>query len=175
MNFPLIALLVLALVQSDTTALVEAAKDAKARRKTGGRRVITNADLARSRGKIIQRKPEDLPPLPPVESLIEKHEAERKAKALLEEQVRVLDEAIAALEKEVAMIEQIYFETHDLDYRDKELVARFTEAKAKLDKVRAEREALVPDGAAPAQGGAAAASAAEVQTEIRRPERPPLH
>ena len=174
MNLPLVALLVLALAQSDTTALVEAAKDGKAKRKTGGRRVITNADLAKSKGKVIQRKPEDLAPLPPVESLIDKHEAQRKAKAKLDEQLRVLDVTIAALEKEVAAIEQAYFEAHDLDYRDKELVAKFTEAKAKLDKARAEREGLDPQASTPT-GGSAAASAAEVQTDIRRPERPPLH
>src|SRR5688572_2587342 len=170
MNIPVLALLVLALAQSDTPALVEAAKDAKAKRKaTGTRRVITNADLAKSKGKVIQRKPEDLPPLPPVESLLEKHEAARKAKAALDEQLRVLDETTAGLEKEVAAIEHAYFETHDLDSRDKELVAKFTEAKAKLDKARSDREALVPDG------GAAAASAAESTDDNPRPERPPLH
>ena len=145
MNAPVIALLILALAQqSDTTALVEAAKDAKAKRKTSGtRKVITNSDLAKSKGKVIQRKPEDLKPLPPVESLIEKHEAERKAKALSDEQTRVLNETIATLEKEVAAIERAYFETHDLDYRDKELVAKFAEVKAKLDAAKAERDRVV--------------------------------
>ena len=152
MNLPIIALLVLALAQSDTTALVEAAKDGKAKRKTSGRRVITNADLAKSKGKVIQRKPEDLAPLPPVESLIDKHEAQRKAKALLDEQLRTLDATIAALVNEVAVIEQAYFEAHDLDYRDKELVAKFTETKAKLDKARAEREALTTP-VLPSSGG----------------------
>ncbi len=146
MNVPLIALLVLALAQSsDTTALVEAAKDAKAKRKTSGtRKVITNADLAKSKGKVIQRKPEDLAPLPPVESLVEKYEAERKAKSLLDAQLKVLDETIAGLEKEVALLERAYFEADDLDLRDKEIVAKFNEVKAKLDAAVAERDALLP-------------------------------
>jgi hypothetical protein len=146
MNVPLIALLIFALAQTsgDTTALVQAAKESKAKRKTSGtRKVITNADLAKSKGKVIQRKPEDLKPLPPVESLVEKHEADRKAKALYDEKMRVLEETIGALEKEVAAIERAYFEAHDLDYRDKEIVAKFTEVKAKLDAATAERDALL--------------------------------
>src|SRR5688500_5827986 len=145
MNVPVIALLILALAQSDTTALVEAAKDAKAKRKaTGTRRVITNADLAKSKGKVIQRKPEDLAPLPPVESLVEKYEAERKAKAILDEKLSALDTTIAGLEKELASIEQRYYEASDFEFRDNHLVAKFNETKAKLDKARAERDALVP-------------------------------
>ncbi len=145
MNIPVIALLVLALAQSDTTALVEAAKDAKAKRKTTGtRKVITNADLAKSKGKVIQRKPEDLAPLPPVESLVEKYEAERKAKAILDEKLLALDATIAGLENELASIEQRYYEASDFEFRDTHLVAKFNEAKVKLDKARTERDALVP-------------------------------
>lgn len=145
MNIPVIALLVLALAQSDTTALVEAAKDAKAKRQAKGtRRVITNADLAKSKGKVIQRKPEDLAPLPPVESLVEKYEAERKAKAILDEKLIVLDATIAGLEKELAAIEQRYYEANDFEFRDKHLVAKFNEVKEKLDAARKEREQLAP-------------------------------
>jgi len=145
MNIPVLALLVLALAQSDTTALVEAAKDAKAKRKaTGTRRVITNADLAKSKGKVIQRKPEDLAPLPPVESLVEKYEAERKAKAILDEKLSALDTTIAGLEKELASIEQRYYEASDFEFRDTQLVAKFNETKEKLDKARQERKQLAP-------------------------------
>src|SRR5688500_12975139 len=143
MNVSLVALLVLALAQSDTTALVEAAKDAKAKRQSKGtRKVITNADLAKSKGKVIQRKPEDLAPLPPAESLVEKYEAERKAKAILDEKLIALDATIAGLEKELAAIEQRYYEANDFEFRDKQLVAKFNEVKEKLDKARAERDAL---------------------------------
>ena len=144
MNVPVVALLVLALAQSDTTALVEAAKDAKAKRQAskGTRKVITNADLGKSKGKVIQRKPEDLAPLPPVESLIEKYEAERKAKTILDEKLTALDATIAGLENELETIEQRYYEASDFEFRDKHLVPKFNEVKEKLDKARTEREAL---------------------------------
>src|SRR5688500_1385894 len=176
MNVSLVALLVLALAQSDTTALVEAAKDAKAKRQSKGtRRVITNADLAKSKGKVVQRKPEDLAPLPPVESLVEKYEAERKARALLDAQLKVLDETIAGLEKETAALERAYFEADDLDLRHQEIVAKFNEVKGKLDAARAERDALGPEQGATSGAAAASAAAAEVSSGTRRPERPPLH
>jgi hypothetical protein len=173
MNLPMIALLVLALAQSDTKALVDAAKEAKAKRKAGGaRKVITNADLARSKGKVIQRKPEDLAPLPPLESIIEKQEAEKKAKAQFDEQVTAMDAVIATLEKEVAVLEQSYYEASDLDHRDKVIVARFTETKAKLDEARANREALVP----PDSGKTSSSVGPVVEViEPGRPEQPPLH
>ena len=154
MNVPVLALLVLALAQSDTTALVEAAKDAKAKRQApkGTRKVITNADLAKSKGKVIQRKPEDLAPLPPVESLIEKYEAERKAKAILDEKLTALDATIAGLENELAAIEQRYYEANDLEFRDKHLVAKFNEVKANLEKARAERDGVVQASGLPPGG-----------------------
>lgn len=143
MNIVTIAFLLLALAQSDTSALVEASKDAKAKRKNSTTKVITNKDVTKAKSKVTQRPgvPVTVKQKP---TLTEKHEAEKKARLELEEQLKTLDEIIAQLEGELAKIEQRYYESNDLNYRDTELVRRFNETKSRLDEARAERDALLP-------------------------------
>lgn len=137
MNLTAIATLVLALAQSDTAALVEASKDAKEKRKASTTKVITNADVKKAKSKVAERPgvPVTIKPKP---SLMETHEAERKARITREEQLKTLNEIIAGLEKELAAIEQSYYEENDLNHRDTEIVKRFEETKAKLDEARAQ-------------------------------------
>jgi hypothetical protein len=137
MNLTAIATLVLALAQSDTSALVEASKEAKEKRKGSTTRVITNADVKKAKSKVAERPgvPVTIKPKP---SLVEQHETDRKARIAREEQLKVVNETIAALKKELAAIEQSYYEANDLNYRDTELVKRFNDVKAKLDEARAQ-------------------------------------
>lgn len=151
MNLLASAVLLLALAQSDTTALVEAAKSAKAKRKTSTTKVITNADVKKAdKSKVVQRKGSGAAttaaetPAPPQQTLVEKHEAERTERLTREAKLKTLAETIALLEAELARLEQRYFEENDLDRRDREIVARFNETKTKLDDARRERDALVP-------------------------------
>ena len=137
MNALIAALLLLALAQSDTSALVEASKDAKAKRKGSTTKVITNADVAKAnKDKVVQRPgvPVTIKPQP---TLADRAEAERKTRLEREAQLKVLSETIATLEKELAKLEQSYYEENDLNYRDTEIVKRFNETKAKLDEARA--------------------------------------
>lgn len=141
MNLPAIAVLLL-LAQSDTSALVEASKDAKAKRKGSTTKVITNATVKKAdKSKVTTRKG-SAEPVEPQPTLMEKHEAERTARLAREQNLKVLNESIAALEKELARLEQTYFETNDLNYRDTELVKRFNETKTKLDDALEQRDAL---------------------------------
>ena len=146
MNAIAIAVLLLALdAQSDTSALVQASKDGKAKRQGSTTKVITNAEVAKAnKSKVVERKgvPITVKPQP---TLMEKHEAERKARLEREAKLKVLNETVARLEKELAALEQAYYEENDLNLRDNDIVTRFYETKAKLDEAR----------------GAAAASAAE--------------
>ena len=144
MNAIALVTLVLALAQSDTSALVEASKDGKAKRKGSTTKVITNADVAKAdKSKVVQRKGVPVT-VKPHATLMEKHEAERKSRLEREAKLAELNETIGKLEKELAKLEQAYYEENDLNYRDGELVRRFNETKIKLDEAR----------------GAAAASAA---------------
>ena len=145
MNAIALAVLVLALAQSaDTSALVEASKNGKAKRKGSTTKVITNADVAKAdKSKVVQRKGVPVT-VKPQATLMEKHEAERKTRLEHEAKLAEVNETISKLEKELARLEQQYYEENDLNYRDGELVRRFNETKIKLDEAR----------------GAAAASAA---------------
>ncbi|HEX2061343.1 MAG TPA: hypothetical protein VHK90_11425 [Thermoanaerobaculia bacterium] len=126
--------------------LVDAAKDAKAKRRKSTTRVITNADVKKSKGKVAETK---LAPLPaetaaPQPTLVEQQQARRKAEADTVQQLAAAKEKVAALEKELAKLEQQYYEENDLDRRDTEIVRRFNEVKAKLDTARADLEKLNP-------------------------------
>jgi hypothetical protein len=122
--------------------LVDAAKDAKAKRKKSTAKVITNADVKKSKGKIATTSA----PTTPVASeptMMEKHKATRAAEKLAAERKAAATALVATLEKELASIEQRYYEENDLDRRDVELVKRFNDTKARLDAARADL-ALLP-------------------------------
>ena len=152
MNLPAIAVVVLALAQSDTSALVDAAKEAKAKRQGSTTKVITNADVKKAdKKKVKATQGVSTAPIEPTPTLMETQQAERKARLATEEKLKVLNATIAELEKELAKLEQAYFETNDLNYRDTELVKRFNETKAKLDEARtAAVSAAGPQASTPA-------------------------
>jgi hypothetical protein len=124
-----IALLLLLLTADDT--LVDAAKDAKAKRKKSTTRVLTNADVKKSKGKIATTANVSGEPVEREPTLIEKHEAARSAERAAAERSAASAKLIATLEKELAAIEQSYYQENDLNYRDTVLVKRFNDVKAK--------------------------------------------
>jgi hypothetical protein len=141
------AALALLLIASFANAgtLVDAAKTAKAKRKKSTAKVITNSDVKKSKGVLIQSSAAAQPlDVEPEESLVEKQEAMRKARIEHAGQLRVLEEAVAKLEKELAAIEQQYYDEHDLDRRDGEIVRRFESTRQKLDAARAELAKILP-------------------------------
>jgi len=143
MKLVLLAVLIAAL-QSDTTALVEASKAAKAKKKTSPTKVITNADVKKSKGKLIEnRNSAAQTEVKQEPGLKEQAEAKRTARLAAEERLASADKTVAALEKQVAALEASYYETNDLDYRDKVITKKFAEAKAKLDVAILERDAAV--------------------------------
>jgi exonuclease VII small subunit len=133
---------VIAAMQSDTTALVEASKAAKAKKKTSTTKVITNADVKKSKGKLsvtpgtqpVETKPEP--------TLLEKQAVDRAARLALETKRAELEKSVASLEREVAALEASYYETNDLDYRDTVIAKKFAEKKAALDAARKELESV---------------------------------
>jgi hypothetical protein len=124
--------------------VVEAAKSAKAKRKQSTSKVITNADVKKSKGKVVEttaRKPVDAEPEP---SLVEQQQAMRKARTAYDAKSAAAQAEVEQLEKELAALEQQYYEENDLDRRDGELVRRFDVTKKKLDAARAVLAELTP-------------------------------
>ena len=122
--------LLLALAAADDS-LVDAAKAAKEKRKKSTTKVLTNADVKKSKGKVVTTPNVSDEPVKPEPTLMEKHEAARAEEKGLAEKRAASEKLIAALEKELAAIEQSYYNENDLNYRDTVLVQRFNEVKAK--------------------------------------------
>jgi hypothetical protein len=130
-----LALLLVLLAADDS--LVGAAKAAKEKRRKSTTKVLTNADVKKSKGKIATTPNVSEEPVKPEPTLTEKHEAAKAAEKALAAKRAASATLIAGLEKELAAIEQSYYNTNDLDYRDTVLVKRFAEVKAKLDAASA--------------------------------------
>jgi membrane-bound lytic murein transglycosylase B len=131
---------------TDTAKLVEASKQAKQRKKMPTK-VITNADVKKSKGKIVETPAGSLPyvePLP-AQTSIEKQEADRTARLANEARVDKAQKHVAELEIALTQIEQSYYDENDLQRRDTDIVRRFEETKKQLDAARAELAAAKPE------------------------------
>ncbi|HEX2120904.1 MAG TPA: hypothetical protein VHL59_04610, partial [Thermoanaerobaculia bacterium] len=146
-----------AVAQSDTSALVEASKAAKSKRKTSSTKVITNADVKKSKSKLTEKPASKTPAAETKKEpgLVEKHEAERAARIAAEERLAAAQARVTQLEAELARIEKSYYEENDLDRRDRVITKQFDETKAKLEEARTELAAA---------GGAAGSQPDEVSS-----------
>lgn len=117
--------------------LTTAAKGAKSKRQKSTSKVITNADVKKSKGKIVETP--NLSPAPAAKepTLTEQHEAKKAAEKAANELRVKREQLVADLENELAAIEQQYYEENDLNRRDTEIVKKFNDVKAKLDAARA--------------------------------------
>ena len=115
--------------------LTNAAKGAKDKRKKSTSKVITNADVKKSKGKVAET-PNVAPAVEKEPTLTEKHEAQKAANKVASEARAKQEQLIAQLEKELAAIEQQYYDENDLNRRDTEIVPKFNAVKAKLDAAR---------------------------------------
>jgi DNA repair ATPase RecN len=136
--------LALLLVTANDTTLVETAKAAKASRRKSTGKIITNADVKKSKGKLGQTTANAPVDAQAEESLVEKQASMRKARTEYNASSAAARAEVERLEKEVASLEQQYYEENDLDHRDGELVRRFNEAKKKLDAARETLAAIQP-------------------------------
>jgi hypothetical protein len=117
--------------------LTNAAKGAKSKRKKSTSKVITNADVKKSKGKVVET-PNLSATVEKQPTLMEKHEARRAAEKTANELRTKQEQLVAGLEKELAAIEQRYYEENDLHRRDTEIVKKFNTVKAQLDAARAQ-------------------------------------
>ena len=142
----------------DTSALVEAAKAAKAKRQQSGKKkVITNADVKKSTGKLLDYVPPDLPAGSEItvtpSTITEKHELQRKARVEAEARITGAEKKVKELEKELSGLELSFYEENDPNYRDNVIQQRFTQTKRQLEEARTElanaRDALTAMDAQP--------------------------
>lgn len=140
-----LCLAALAAAAQDTKPLVDAAKDAKAKRKTSTTRVITNADVKKSAGKLApSKKPAAAAqPLPPKPAPVDEDELYRQRKAadaaLAEAQQKVTD-----LERELRSVEESFYNEDDPEVRDRVIASKFTETKKRLDDAKSVLSKLTP-------------------------------
>lgn len=138
-------LLVFATASVRAGDVVDASKDAKTKRRKSTSRVITNADVKKSKGKITENK---IPLTPidttPKESETEQHEIARLARIAREEKLAALDQEIATLSAQLLSLERMYFEENNLDVRDGAIARKFRDVQEKLEAKRKERAALAP-------------------------------
>jgi len=121
--------------------LVAAAKKAKAGRVAIPRKPITNADVKKAKGKLIElpAKASAETPQAAVEQWTsnEKHQQARKAAAAADKVQVDATKKVADLEKELAVIEQSYYEENDPAYRDDVIRKKFDQKKQELEAARA--------------------------------------
>ena len=136
-----------------TEDLVQAAKDAKSKRKKPATKVLTNKDVKNSKGTLIvlpeakgkaAQEKKAAGPSPLVQ-----HDLNYRARLELQEALAEASEKVAALEKELALAESLYYEENDPDRRDGVIRKQFEETQQKLEEAKAELKELSPEPRAP--------------------------
>lgn len=124
----------------EDSPLVKASKAAGGPKRKPTKKVITNADVKKSRGKLtelpgskatITLKMPDVPKNSQAD-----FEEQRRAAAAAAKKVEKAEAGVATLEAELARIEQSYYEANDPDERDTTIKRRFDQTKQQLDAAR---------------------------------------
>ena len=125
--------------RKSTDDLVKQAADAKAKRKKSATKVITNKDVKKATGKLIELPKSDKPVVktPAVKTAAEQdvnYRQRREASEHLAASQRQVD----ALKKALDSIEQQYYEANDPNYRDTVIQQRFQQTKRQLEDAQHE-------------------------------------
>jgi hypothetical protein len=124
---------------ASTEDLVAAAKASKAKRTTSGKKkVITNADVKKSKGKLILISTSDSKPgqkqdtvdAPPT---AEQNEARMRDRKEAEERLAAAEKLVDELKIELVRAEQKYYESSDPAFRERALRERFDAVRKQLD------------------------------------------
>ena len=135
--------------KAPTKDLVSAAKDAKGKRKQPSTKVITNADVKKSKGKLIvlssneAKAPESAKEIDPLTPL-QRHDANHRERLLVDEKMQAAQARVDELEKELLDVELRYYEENDPDRRDRIIRVKFEETRKALEEARSELEAVKP-------------------------------
>ena len=139
MKFAIVIALIATAAFADDSPLVKAAK-ANGGPKKSTKKVITNADVKKSSGKLTTLPPaatSTAPAAAPKMSVADQdkllHDRAAAQKRTDAAQAKVND-----LDKELDRLEQAYYAENDPNYRDKTIAERFEQTKKQLDAARKE-------------------------------------
>ena len=121
--------------------MVKAAKSSGGPKRKSTKKVITNNDVKRSKGKLVTLPPKPAPATTApgaVKGSLEKQDDQRRAQSVATERVSLAQAKVTDLEKELARLEQAYYEAADPNYRDTTIQTRFNQTKRQLDDARKE-------------------------------------
>ena len=127
------------------SALVKAAKQSG----TGTtpkmpKKVITNADVKKTKGKIATSTPKPIPAVSADHTvadprgIMEMAEADAKARKAADDRIAAAKTKFDSLEKDLAAIEQAYYQERDPNVRDTVIQQRFAQTKRQLEAARKE-------------------------------------
>ncbi len=121
-----------------TEDLVKRAAEAKAKRKKSSTKVITNKDVKKSKGKLIELPPKAQTPLPKITTVptAAQQDASYHDRQAADERVSQAQKKVTDLQKALDDVEQQYYEENDPDYRDNVLQKRFKQTRHQLEEAR---------------------------------------
>ena len=133
-----ILLLLCSAAFADDSPLVKAAKASGGPKKKSPTKVITNADVKKSSGKLTQLPPSktSAPAATAPKKTVESQELQRKLTAAAAKKVEDAELRVAYLESNLASIEQSYYESDNPTDRDTTIKQRFAVTKQQLDAAR---------------------------------------
>jgi hypothetical protein len=139
--FVLLFCVAAAAAAADDSPLVKAAKANGGPKRKTTKKVITNRDVKKSKGKLAElpTKPDPVPvPAGPVKGSLQKQDDQRRAQAVTLQRVATAQTKVNDLEKELLRLEQAYYEAADPNYRDTQIQDRFNQTKRQLEDARKE-------------------------------------
>jgi hypothetical protein len=127
----------------EDSPLVKAAKAGGGPKKKSTKKVITNADVKKSRGNLVvlpqkeAAKTATAAPEPQKGSL-QKQDEQRKAAGTASVRVITAEKKVGELQKDLRRIEESFYAENDPNYRDNTIQQRFNQTKKQLDDARKE-------------------------------------
>ena len=125
----------------EDSPLVKAAKASGGPKKKSTKKVITNADVKKSNGKLVVTDKKVTPAAtgtPDKRTSLEKQSDDRHAMDAATVRVSTAQKKVDDLTKELRRIEDAYYAENDPNYRDATIAKQFSQAKAQLDDARKE-------------------------------------
>jgi hypothetical protein len=139
MKLALAIFLIAAAALAEDSPLVKAAK-ANGGPKKSTKKVITNADVKKSSGKVTTSpaaaKPTSPAPAPPMS--IASQDKLLHDRAAAQKRTDAAQAKVTDLDKELDRLEQAYYAENDPNYRDKTIAERFEQTKKQLESARQE-------------------------------------
>jgi len=128
--------------KSNDSPLVRAAKAAGGPKRKPKAKVLTNADVKKSKGKLIILSPKNgssaAASTAPASKMgpIEKHDEQLRKEKEAAARVDAAQKTVTELEKELRSLEDEYYAENDPNYRDNTIAPRFNQTKRQLEEAR---------------------------------------